>query len=851
MRVVRVYHAGRDPAHRERDRALARAGVDVTLVVPSSWPGPDEVTDELFDVVQLPVARAGDVNRHRYLDPQAVVEVIDRTSPDVVDLHEETFSRVVDQILRRLDGRYPAVAYAAQNIDKRLPPPFCWWERQALARLRGLYPCSRQAASVAVGKGFGGTVRILPLAPSPLIVRGCQAAPTDIVRLLLVGRLMPEKGVQDAVRVLASLRACCPAQLVLVGAGPEAGPAQTLAAELGVAGDLQVHPWASAGELAGYYREAHVLLAPSSSTRTWTEQFGRMVVEAQAAGAVPVAYRSGALPEVVGDAGLLVPAGDASAMAHAVLGMHAKPEEWLRLRQRGLAAASGRTWDVVAHGQLDLYEQVSTMSAPTAPVRPRRALAATRFGPPAAIAGGGRPFALPVLRADTPLTRLLARISDGVGQRDELPPPERLSVAFVDHVATLSGGEVALSRLIAALPNVNAAVILGEDGPLRAALEQAGAAVDILPLDERARDVRRAQLGLRRVPLRAFWLTARYAWHLAKRLRELDPDVVHTNSLKSGYYGALAARLARKPVIWHLHDRLSDDYLPPAAVRLTRAAIRWLPDLVICNSETTQRAAGLPETAAYPVIANPCSFTAQRGRRIGTVRTIGTVGRLAPWKGQDVFLRAFATVAAVAPDLEARVIGAALFGEDDYAAELRDLARDLGIADRVTFTGFVSDVAGQLSGLDILVHSSVVPEPFGQVVVEGLAAGIPVVASNAGGPAETITDGDNGLLVAPGDVEALAGALQRLIADARLRARLSAAGLARAADFHPAAIGAAVEHLYRSLVTASVSRPAGRRRLNKSVSAQHLSDNLVDPGREGVARKSLRAEADRLSVPGA
>ena len=415
MRVVRIYHAGRDPAHRERDRALARAGVDVILVVPSSWPGPDDVTDEPFEVVQLPVVRAGDVNRHRYVDPAAVIEVIHRVRPDVVDVHEEMYSSVAHQVLRRLDARYAAVAYAAQNIDKRLPPPFCWWERQALARVQGVYPCSRQAASVVVGKGFGGPVRVLPLAPSPLIVPGCQAPPTEVVRLLLVGRLVPEKGVRDAVRVLARVRAGCHSQLVIVGAGPEAGPAQMLAASLGVAGDVQVHPWASAGELAGHYGRAHVLLAPSNATRRWAEQFGRVVVEAQAAGAVPVAYGSGALPEVVGDAGVLVPEGDVAAMAHAVLSMHADPREWLRLRDRALAAAPGRTWDVVAQGQLALYQRVSTVPACAAAVRPRRGLAATRYGPPAPIAGGGRPFALPVLREDTPLTRLLARISDRVG----------------------------------------------------------------------------------------------------------------------------------------------------------------------------------------------------------------------------------------------------------------------------------------------------------------------------------------------------------------------------------------------------------------------------------------------------
>ena len=91
MRVVRIYHAGRDSAHRERDRALVRAGADLTLIVPSRWPGPDELQDEPFEIVQMPVVRVGDVNRHRFLDPEAVLQRVTKLAPDILDLHEEPF----------------------------------------------------------------------------------------------------------------------------------------------------------------------------------------------------------------------------------------------------------------------------------------------------------------------------------------------------------------------------------------------------------------------------------------------------------------------------------------------------------------------------------------------------------------------------------------------------------------------------------------------------------------------------------------------------------------------------------------------------------------------------------------
>ncbi|MDT4936926.1 MAG: hypothetical protein QOG80_597, partial [Pseudonocardiales bacterium] len=309
MRVLRIYHAGRDAAHRERDRALVRAGVDVTLIVPKAWPGNDDpIGDEPFEVIELPVVRAGDVNRHRYESVDLVRDVIARMRPDVLDLHEEPFSHVVRQVLMRVPETLPAVAYAAQNIDKRFPPPFAQWERAAFARLSGIYPCTRQAASVVFGKGFSGAIEVLPLAPPPQIVAGDQQPPVDELRMLLVGRLVPEKGIADAVEALAALDGNG-ATLTVVGAGPERERARDLADRLGVAHALELRPWAEAAELAAAYADSHVLLAPSHSTRTWVEQFGRMVVEAQAAGAVVVGYASGALPEVVGAAGILVPEG--------------------------------------------------------------------------------------------------------------------------------------------------------------------------------------------------------------------------------------------------------------------------------------------------------------------------------------------------------------------------------------------------------------------------------------------------------------------------------------------------------------------------------------------------------------
>ena len=142
-----------------------------------------------------------------------------------------------------------------------------------------------------------------------------------------------------------------------------------------------------------------------------------------------------------------------------------------------------------------------------------------------------------------------------------------------------------------------------------------------------------------------------------------------------------------------------------------------------------------------------------------------------------------------------------MFGEDDYEAELKRLGQELGLDDRVTFVGFTRDIDRELAGFDMLVHASVVAEPFGQVVVEGMAAGLAVIATAAGGPMEIITPDVDGVLVAPGDVDELAAALVTLADDPALRDRLGVAAVQRASDFHPDVIGQAMMAVYRDLLS--------------------------------------------------
>lgn len=372
-------------------------------------------------------------------------------------------------------------------------------------------------------------------------------------------------------------------------------------------------------------------------------------------------------------------------------------------------------------------------------------------------------------------------------------------VVFFDHCAKRSGGELAMLRLIPALDGVDAHVILGQHGALEELLDDAGITNEVMEIDGELNGMSKDSVGSVTLPIRAGLLTVKSVWQLRHRLRDLRPDLVHTNSLKAGLIGSLAARAAGVPVVWHVHDRIAEDYLPARAVKLMRAAIRLLPDAVIANSQAT--ADTLPGVANLSVVGNVAPWldapVPERATGDAPLRVV-MLGRLTPWKGQHVFLDAFARAFADG-SAHAVVAGEALFGEEDHAEQLRAQVVELGIGDAVEFLGHVDDPRALLESADIVVHASTLPEPFGQVIVEALALGRAVIASDAGGAAEIVTDGVDGLLTEPGDADQLAGALTRLAADPDLRVQLGAAGQKRARDFAPDRIGRDASAVYASV----------------------------------------------------
>ncbi len=278
-------------------------------------------------------------------------------------------------------------------------------------------------------------------------------------------------------------------------------------------------------------------------------------------------------------------------------------------------------------------------------------------------------------------------------------------------------------------------------------------------------------------------VTLPHALALRRFIRSHGIEIVHHNNGFDEATVALCRALGLPLVVYQRGDEWNS------------WLVRWLAPLAtryIANSETTRRdllALGIPPgiiSVIFPPV-DLADFTEEAGAERGRVPSratlgidpaapcFGIVGQLQGWKGQKVFLRAARQVLEARPDARAWIIGSAPDGSEAYAAELRALASSLGIADRVIFTGFVRDVPGFVRLLDVVVHASTYPEPFGRVIVEAMLVGRPVVASDAGGPREIIRPEQTGLLVPPGDDAALAKAILRLIEDPVLRARIAAA----------------------------------------------------------------------------
>jgi glycosyltransferase involved in cell wall biosynthesis len=351
-----------------------------------------------------------------------------------------------------------------------------------------------------------------------------------------------------------------------------------------------------------------------------------------------------------------------------------------------------------------------------------------------------------------------------------------------------------MARLRALCPVIEPEIALCFEGRLSAELAATGVPLHLLPEAGGSRP-------------QTIW-RARRALAAVIESGQFDRVICHAAWTQALFGGVI--KRAKVPLVFWMHDVATGRHWTERLARRVR------PELVICNSRYTQESASRLHDEApsivltYPIDTSATLLTAAERTAVreelntpGDATVLIQVSRMEAWKGHAVVVDALGLLRSQ-PDWAWWVVGGAQRPEEAaYAAELTDRARHLGINERIRWLGERKDVPRLLAATDVHCQANIGPEPFGIAYVEALAAGLPTVASRAGGAME-IVDDSCGILVPPGDSRALAAALGRLFTDRPFRRKLAGGAAARARHISDAAT-----QMHRLADALSAMSPAG------------------------------------------
>ena len=306
------------------------------------------------------------------------------------------------------------------------------------------------------------------------------------------------------------------------------------------------------------------------------------------------------------------------------------------------------------------------------------------------------------------------------------------------------------------------------------------------------------------------------AWNARRILSIIRRDGIELLHLNNGFTppeAMLAARRARIPCVVHLRD------FQHHPQDITRDVANSVERVIAVSRAVGASIGDTPiDPAKVTTVYDPVDFDAiEQGSTARTrVRTdcglgdsavaVGIFGRIIPWKGQLEFVKAVVQAMRHDARIRAVIVGNESDGGRAYLDRVRIEIEQSGLGSRFFLAGYRSNVEEFYSAMDIVVHASITPEPFGMVVPEAMAAGVAVIAADAGGPREIIRHGVDGLLSAPGDIDALAASIGTLAGDAELRSRLAQAGRITARErFGIAESAARVTAIYDELLGSHAS----------------------------------------------
>lgn len=364
-----------------------------------------------------------------------------------------------------------------------------------------------------------------------------------------------------------------------------------------------------------------------------------------------------------------------------------------------------------------------------------------------------------------------------------------MKIAYLNPFSQMGGAETSLVELLssirAAEPDWELALLINGEGPLPSKARSLGVSVRVVPMPAALEKVGDSGWRGRLAVLKAFPAAVDYLHRLRDALSAEQADLIHATGFKM-HVLSMWAKPRGVPVIWHIHD-----YVRPRP--LMSRLLRWHASRcarVIANSQSV--AADI-RNALGPQTRIETIYNAIDLRRFspegpgldldrisglppaepGTIR-VGLAATFARWKGHHTFLKALSMLPSI-PLVRGYIIGGPIYqtaGSQHTVEDLQVEADQLGLRGRVGFTGFLDDIPSAMRALDVVVHASTQPEPFGMAIAEGMACGRAVIVSQAGGASEIFEDGVDALGHEPGDAAALAHRIAQLASSAGLRSAL-------------------------------------------------------------------------------